>query len=70
MLLRKIGDFNVKGSRGYYLEAVERPAGTRRYTAIGFEFLEDAHIRALARGETIDIPHDEHFMVERIDECF
>jgi hypothetical protein len=74
MKLRKIGDFNYKGSHGYYVEAVDIARDAPRYAAIGFEFLEDTEVSALARGLVIESPvldsDPDQWLHHRIDNCF
>ena len=55
MRLRKIGDYQYKGSVGVYLEAVDVPRTRPRYAAVDWAFLADALHPALRREEVLDV---------------
>jgi len=74
MRLRKIGDYQYKGSAGIYLEAVDVPRTKPRYAAVDWEFLPDEIFPAIDRGEVFEstvLDADPHWWLhDRIDECF
>jgi hypothetical protein len=74
MRLRTVGEFSYKGSHGFYVEAVDLPQTEPRYAAIGFEFLEEQEIRALALGRVIESPvlepDPDGWLHHRIEYCF
>ena len=55
MRLRKIGDYQLKGSVGVYLEGVDIPRTQPRYAAVDWAGLPDDLFPAMRRGEVLDL---------------
>jgi hypothetical protein len=75
MRVRKIGTWTQTTARegsdsGFYLEAIDRPADSPRYTAVSYSLLwEDTQTKPLARGKIVEMAADLEELHFRIDQC-